>query len=477
MSIETSPAFPRRFIWELQQSKYRIYALLDQAGVPSRLEAVLTVKDRESAALAQHLLNAALREGRSPYCEALAEQVLAGLPAAPAASLRRALEWVYDLSWPALTDADVPVEAQRVFDATAAATAGLDRDPGRRWRLAELDGPVVRSIQVTEVHVHDAVRTLAAAYARGFEPALEDERAERDSSDLLGAVSWLLDEDPEPPGTDQYTSLGSLQLLDPADGDELVGWSETPVTEEFVGGWDLQAERRADESRLDPARFEADEERRQEQRRGDMRRLAELFPVTAHQCPNPEEGCEDCPVELSPRMAHLLQIGLELVSDDAAEDITEHGDAPVVDANRGQWLLFNRLPQITWVMGRAWRQRFREGVGHLLADLGKGEWPEPRNHAEEMALTLAIEDAKGVHQDSLDEAFPEHHDLPHSPDDYDFGLLEELLFQDSDITFLFGPETETYADPGHPVNRHLGIGDMRPVAWFDYFNNVEPRGD
>jgi hypothetical protein len=474
MNEETPAVFPRRFIWELQQSKQRIYALLDQAGEAPRLEAVLTIKDRESAALAQHLLNAALQEGRSPYCEVLAERVFARLPDAPAASLRRALEWVYDLSWPVAEDIEVPEAAVRVFAEVTAATAGLDRDRARRRRLAELEGPVVRSIQVTEVHVHDAPRALAAACARGFEPAPDGERAEDDPLDLLGAVSRLLDEDPEPPGTDQYTSLASLQLLDAAGGDELVGWSEVPVSEEFPGGWDLQTERESGQTRTDTDQDEQEAQLLEERRKG-IRRLTELFPVTEHHCPTPEEGCEDCPEELSPRMAHLLQIGLELVGDHATEDIIEHGEAPVTDANRGQWLLFDELPRITWVMGRAWRQRFRDGARHLLEDLDEGAWPEPRNHAEEMALTLAIEDAKAVQQDLLDDVFPEHQELPHSPDDYDFGLLEELLFQDSDIKFLFGSETEAFADPDHPMNRYLGIGDMRPVAWFDYFTNVAPR--
>ncbi|MQM26138.1 hypothetical protein [Glycomyces albidus] len=475
MNEESSLAFPRQFVWELQQSKYRIYALVDQFGVPSRLEAVLTVKDRQSAALAQHLLNAAVREGRSTYCEALAQRVFTLLPDAPAASLRRALEWVYDLSWPASEDADVPPQAQRVFDEMAAATAGLDRDPKRRARLAELEGPVVRSIQITEVHVHDTPRALAAARARGFEPAPDGERAGNDRHDLLGAISWLLEEDPEPPGTAQYASLGSLERLDPAEGDELVGWSEAPVIEEFIGGWHSYAERGLEPLTSGAGLDEKDEDWQLEQGRNDMRRLAELFPVTDHTCSDSDEVCDECPVELPPRMAHLLQIGLELVGDRVAVDLEEHGDTPVTEANRGQWFVIDQLPRITWVMGRAWRQRFREGAHHLLADLDAGEWPEPRNHAEEMMLALAIEEAKAVYEELLDEVYPEHQELPASPDDYDFELLEELLFQDTDITFLFDPETEAFADPGHPMNQVMGIGDLRPVAWFDYFENVAPR--
>lgn len=66
----------------------------------------------------------------------------------------------------------------------------------------------------------------------------------------------------------------------------------------FVGGWHSLAERRLEES---PSRFGSDEEdagRRLEQRRNDMRRLAEMFPVTEHACPNPGQGCDECPDEL-----------------------------------------------------------------------------------------------------------------------------------------------------------------------------------
>ncbi|MEU5874266.1 hypothetical protein AB0A73_22250 [Glycomyces sp. NPDC047369] len=92
-----------------------------------------------------------------------------------------------------------------------------------------------------------------------------------------------------------------------------------------------------------------------------------------------------------------------------------------------------------------------------------------------MALALAIDDAKDVYADDLDGAVPEHQDLPQSPWDCDFDLLEELLFQDTDIEFLFDPDTEAYADPAYPMNQRMGIGDMRPVAWFDYFDNATPR--
>jgi hypothetical protein len=99
----------------------------------------------------------------------------------------------------------------------------------------------------------------------------------------------------------------------------------------------------------------------------------------------------------------------------------------------------------------------------------------PHCHAEEMALHLGIESAALAMDPMRGGAFHGHDELPESRDDYDFDLLREILFQDADIEFLFEPETEAFADPAHPMNQHLGIGAMRPVAWFEVFSNMEQR--
>jgi len=62
--------------------------------------------------------------------------------------------------------------------------------------------------------------------------------------------------------------------------------------------------------------------------------------------------------------------------------------------------------------------------------LAAGRWPRPRNKAEEMALHLAIEDARdylGMAEDSQDKR---HHALPGHPDDYTWDECSSLLFQD-----------------------------------------------
>lgn len=189
------------------------------------------------------------------------------------------------------------------------------------------------------------------------------------------------------------------------------------------------------------------------------------------------DQCMDClcvdPVEFTPRMAHLLEIGLSWIADHARGDAESRGDAPVCDD--GTWDFFDQLPAITWGMNQSWRRRFVKAAEDLLGDIERGERPRPRTNAEEMALFLAVDDVKAHGLDVIIEIFPEHDALPVTTYDNDWEVLEDFLFEDSDILFLYDPETVEFADPAHPTNRQFAIGDLRPVGWFDYFANVEPR--
>ncbi|WP_205327630.1 hypothetical protein [Glycomyces sp. YM15] len=222
----------------------------------------------------------------------------------------------------------------------------------------------------------------------------------------------------------------------------------------------------------------------------DMFRYALLFPLTPHECwidaECPEQcmrglegcsacACTDCPVDFTPRMAHLIDIGLAVIADYAAADLAQHGDRPIREDTDELWRFFDQLPKLTWGMNGAWRQRFVESVRFLADDVAYGRWPKPRNNAEEIAMHLAIDYAKSLSEDGLEEVWPEHEQLPRAPGDYDFEVFMTVLLQDTDILFLYDDETEAFADPAHPTNRAMAIGDLRPVSWFDYFANVEPR--
>jgi hypothetical protein len=67
-------------------------------------------------------------------------------------------------------------------------------------------------------------------------------------------------------------------------------------------------------------------------------------------------------------------------------------------------------------------------------------------------------------------------DLPTAEQDFDWGLLTEVLFQDLDIELVL---ESTWADgienPDEELNRLVGMGDYRPAAWFEPFDDLSQR--
>ena len=202
--------------------------------------------------------------------------------------------------------------------------------------------------------------------------------------------------------------------------------------------------------------------------------FAALFP--ARECNCGREDCEICQgLQLTPRTADLLHTALEIMADQAFDDIEEHGSEPVERDDRGDWLFFDRLPRITWNQDANWRRQVARACDDLAGDLACGDWPLPRNNAEEIVLHLAIEDGPDCLEEKEDAGDEEHDALPRHGDDYDWGMCSEVLFQDHDVLMLYDESLDGIEDPGSEANVYLRMGDMRPGAWFEYFNNVEPR--
>lgn len=176
--------------------------------------------------------------------------------------------------------------------------------------------------------------------------------------------------------------------------------------------------------------------------------------------------------QLTPRTAAVLYHALSLLAGDAYEDIEQHGDEPVTDDV--EWELFDRLPRISRREDIQWRREAARAFDDLTDDLTRGRWPLPRCNAEELALHLAIADAPAV-LDMTDAAETDLTGLPYGPDDYDWDMCSEVLFQDHDILMLDDPAADGIEDPDSAINRNFGIGDLRPSKWFTPFRNVEPR--
>jgi hypothetical protein len=102
------------------------------------------------------------------------------------------------------------------------------------------------------------------------------------------------------------------------------------------------------------------------------------------------------------------------------------------------WLFFDRLPRITWHQDSGWRRQVARACDDLGDDLVGGDWPMPRNNAEEIVL-------------------------PRHGDDYDWDMCSEVLFQDHDVLMLYDESLDGIEDPGSDANEYLRMGDLRPA--------------
>lgn len=187
-----------------------------------------------------------------------------------------------------------------------------------------------------------------------------------------------------------------------------------------------------------------------------------------------KQDCEDCSgFQLTPRTAAVLWGMTQIFADRAFDDVCEHGDEPVRDD--GSWGLFDRYPRLTWRQDAVWRRQAARSYDDLTTDLQAGHWPRPTCAGEEMALHLVLNDAPEAVQDGwsgVEHILPS---LKKHPDDFDWDMLSEVLFQDHDILGLFTPSLDGVEDPTSDQNTALGIGDYRPSAWFATFANMNPR--
>jgi hypothetical protein len=198
--------------------------------------------------------------------------------------------------------------------------------------------------------------------------------------------------------------------------------------------------------------------------------FAALFPIC--RCGN--ESCDACGgLQLTPRTAAVLWTMAQILADHGYDDVTRNGDAPVVDDS--EWILFDRYPRITWRQDAVWRRQAARTYDDLAEDLAIGRWPHPTCPAEEMALHLVLDHAPAAVEDGWAGLDRHPLPLPEHPDDFDWDMASEVLFQDLDILSLFDVEMDGIEDPGDEHNRDLGIGDYRPQAWFRTFLNMDPR--
>ncbi len=260
-------------------------------------------------------------------------------------------------------------------------------------------------------------------------------------SDPTAALSWLLD----PAGVAE--GIPGVRVLD-SHGLEVAG----------ADGDDSDAQEDEDGDEFELGVF------------GEAPDFAELFSV----CTCGRDSCDRCGgFQLTPRTAAVLWTVAQLLADHGYNDVIEHGDDPVADEE--MWELFGSFPRVTWRQNAVWRRQAARSFDDLTEDLAQGRWPSPSCPAEEMALHLVLQDAPTAADDDWDGLDQTLADLPEHADDLDWDMVEEVLFQDSDILALFDPAADGVEDPDNDLNKAMRIGDYRPEAWFATFANRTGR--
>lgn len=190
-------------------------------------------------------------------------------------------------------------------------------------------------------------------------------------------------------------------------------------------------------------------------------------------CHCDKASCSACSgYQLTPRTAVVLWEMGGFLADEAYDDVLRNGDAPVTV--EGEWGIFDEYPPITYRQRAVWRRQAARAFDDLAGDLAEGEWPRPTCAGEEMALRLMIRYANAAVKDDW-VGLEKYPNLPVHKDDFDWEMAFECLFQDTDILSLFDQELDGIEDPDSDLNEFLGMGDYRPEAWFETFNNMEPR--
>jgi hypothetical protein len=134
--------------------------------------------------------------------------------------------------------------------------------------------------------------------------------------------------------------------------------------------------------------------------------------------------CDDCvPPDLTPRTAYSLTVAGSVLADQCYDAID---GSPSTRAERRELL---PLPTSMHTQSDEFIRRMARCFDDLTHDLDNGEWPQPRNLAEQLALHLVIEYAEPREPDDVETI---EQLLPESPFDYEFDNLFDVLFEDTD---------------------------------------------
>lgn len=188
---------------------------------------------------------------------------------------------------------------------------------------------------------------------------------------------------------------------------------------------------------------------------------------------------------LTPQAAQLLAVAADELAEQGYADVLHYGDRLFEredDAEDWEWgeSFLGRLPPVCDGQGAAWRLAMVRSVEDLAGDLRGWRAPIPTTTSEELAFHLIVGHAKVLLDYLEDEETARGYGLPRA-DQFtarhrQWDALTEAFLQDEDVLYHYDQGLQqVVTDPEHPANKQLGIGDLRPRAWFAPFGNVRPR--
>ena len=179
-----------------------------------------------------------------------------------------------------------------------------------------------------------------------------------------------------------------------------------------------------------------------------------LFPIIEQCCEYDYcEKCEDYTAVFSPVNMYLISSAAKSIGDYARDDLK---------------YLTDRLPPIAKNMGEDFNKNLLERFDRIVNMIKKGEKPIPECTADEIALHLSVECARGIFSDLGEDIYETDKSitdmLPQSEYDGEFGYVLEMLAEDSDVLFLYDMSFDGIEDI-----ESLGIVNLKPSTWFDKF--------
>jgi hypothetical protein len=171
---------------------------------------------------------------------------------------------------------------------------------------------------------------------------------------------------------------------------------------------------------------------------------------------------------LTPRMAALLRLAVEQLSQEAWQEIAALGDEALP---RGAGGLFGSLPLVILRQEGGWRRQMARAFDDLAADLADG-YVVLLCRGEVMALDLGIRRAQNIYRNRPRLLAQAVEGLPAEARDFDWYACSDLLFEGHDVSLL---DDVLDGIEDSDIDDAMGMVDPAPLDWFSPFDDTRAR--